>query len=88
MDAKARENRITEIITLIRTLETEDYLKRKREERAQKDQEHRTREANRKSSHTEFNREIENLQKLLSEDKKEPWLNNVCMEITGGSLCI
>lgn len=87
MDEKARETRINEIITLIRKLEQDKYLAEKREERDAKSKDQKAREVNRKQANVDFNREIANLQKLLGQGKVEPWLKNMCSDITGRTLC-
>lgn len=87
LDEKTREKRLSQIITEVRATHMERYLARKAEERLQKRNEQKAREATRKESVEELNLGIANLQKFLGEDKKEPWLKNLCLDISGGVLC-
>jgi hypothetical protein len=87
LDAKARDKRIMEVISLVRNLHQSEYLKVKRQERLEKDNEQKARETKRLQEIINFNQTIMKFQQLLGEDKKDPWLKNLCSKISGGSLC-
>ena len=87
LNVSDRENRIVEITKAVRSVHEVEYLNEKKEQRLKNQKEQKTRESRRKTDIGVFNREFQTLQSLLEKEGQQPWLKNLCSEVSGSFLC-